>query len=299
MSWYERIVPADAFITPNYQGTPEQTEALRMALRQLTRGDGSGKGPTVSLPAILREAGLNVEGGMSYDQSGLARFIDGTTESPRPPIAKALYQRWINRENTKLNLAAVDNVFYHAALIAMDINGHAQVELSRILSGYYFFYKRSSLNPDFFVKGLMTITLSHDALHVTEIQYHRGGGGIPETEEVEKGFALMKGNIIYIITRSERLKGATFRVIYNHPVRSDLTNSAGTEKISTLYGYQISGREYTAPASSPFVATRIPAKQALEAQKGRGSEMTEDSDNYLGFCEALPKYLERHLRSAV
>ena len=181
----------------------------------------------------------------------------------------------------------------------MDVSVYSQDELSKILSGFYFFYKKSSLNSDFYVKGLMTIKVHRDALHVTEVQYHRGGGGIPKTEEVEQGFAIMKGNIIYIITRSERLKGATFRVIYNHPVRVDMEKGSGTEKISTLYGHQISGREYTAPTSSPFVATRISAKQAIEAQKNRDVEMSEDADDYLGFCQTLPKYLERHLRSSV
>ena len=290
---YEYDVPSNAIIFPTYEGTPEQVDALRATLRDLTRSGPSG-GKRTSVPVILREAGLNTEGKPTYDQSALARFIEGSTRAPNFPVAQALYQKWVGRGMTKINLASVESVFYHAALIAMDVRQHSQTELARILCGHYYFYKRSALNPDFFVRGLLTIVAYHGVLHVSELQYHPGGKGMPETEEVDEGFAILKGNIIYIITRSKALKGATFTVINIHPVRAT-GRKEKSEEITTLFGFQIGGREFTSPTSSPFVAERISSDDAGKAKVNKGAE------SILGFIkiEEVPELLERHLRTAL
>ena len=283
---YEVEVPSTAIVRSTYEGTSDQIHALRTTLRKLTQSDGKGGGRT-SIPALLRGAGLVDDGGrLTYDPTALSRFINDDTKVPSATVARALYQQWVGGEHTKIDLPAIDDVFYHAALIAMNANLASQAELSRILCGQYFMYKRSTLNPDFFVRGLLTVTLRNRVVHVTETQYHSGGNGMPETEDVEEGYAVMKGNIIYLITRSNALNGATFTVIKNHPVR--MGRRSKMEEITTLFGFRVGGQEYSDPTASPFAAERIPIEEAIAARKDRSK---------LGFIDEVPKLLRRHLKA--
>ena len=289
---YEIDIPLSDIISPVYEGTPEQRESLRTVLRQLTREDPLTGKRARSTAQILMNAGVNSgENSPKYDPSALARFIDGSTKEIKSiEAARSLYRKWIGKGNSRIDLSQVDNVFYHGALIAMDAKEHSQLELARVLSGHYFFYKRSAVNPDFFVQGLLTVIAQNNIVHVTELQFHAGGRGLPRTEEIDEGFAVMKGNIIYVITRSRALKGATFTIINNHPIGRSETGSVH-EQIMSLYGYQIGGREFTSPTSSPFAAERISSAEARRAREG-----TKSGDTTLRFRKDLPDLMERHFR---
>ena len=150
---YEWSFPQHAITYRPYEHTAEQVSRLRTRLQELTTPHRTGR-RAMTLSAVLAVAGinLNTDTSYAYDTTALKRFIDGATDAPHRPVAAALYKRWVP-EAQGIELSACPFIFYHATMIAMNIDREHQRELAAKLAGFYFFYKRSAINPDFFVRG--------------------------------------------------------------------------------------------------------------------------------------------------
>ena len=287
-STYHCELPDVAVLDIPYEGTNEQVDALRQALRKLKKT--SARASPMTNASILGAAGLNHDGGLEYSPTSLGRFIEGEIEHLSLEIGAKLYKHWV-RGARRVNVAQIPNVFHHATAFAMDIKSREQRDLASLLAGNFYFYRRSALNSDYFIRGLLTIqSFSTPVLHVTELQHHIGGDGIPPTCEIDEGFAFQKGGIIYIITRSRELRGATFTIFPIHPVRRRSPDAG--EEIMLLQGHQIGGRESTPVVASPIAAERITAE---EASKARNFSAVDSNGPLLGFRATVPDLFRKHL----